>query len=139
MRTTIINILITGANGQLGSSLRQLGSVSPNSYLATDVAELDITDAGAVLQTVKEQRIDVIVNCAAYTNVERAEEDEPTADLLTTKAAAPRGSGTKRRGATLIVSTDYVFDGTAGALPGGYGSLPLGALPGVQSWRARRQ
>ena len=44
----MLNILITGANGQLGSSLRQLGSVSPNNYLATDVAELDITDAGAV-------------------------------------------------------------------------------------------
>lgn len=109
----MLNILITGANGQLGSSLRQLGSVSPNNYLATDVAELDITDAGAVLQTVKEQRIDVIVNCAAYTNVERAEEDEPTADLLNHKAAAYLAAAAKETGATLIhVSTDYVFDGT---------------------------
>ena len=110
----MLNILITGANGQLGSSLRQLGSVSPNNYLATDVAELDITDAGAVLQTVKEQRIDVIVNCAAYTNVEKAEEDEPTADLLNHKAAAYLAAAAKETGATLIhVSTDYVFDGTA--------------------------
>ena len=110
----MLNILITGANGQLGSSLRQLGSVSPNNYLATDVAELDITDAGAVLQTVKEQRIDVIVNCAAYTNVERAEEDEPTADLLNHKAAAYLAAAAKATGATLFhVSTDYVFDGTA--------------------------
>lgn len=110
----MLNILITGARGQLGSSLRQLGSVSPNNYLATDVAELDITDAGAVLQTVKEQRIDVIVNCAAYTNVERAEEDEPTADLLNHKAAAYLAAAAKETGATLIhVSTDYVFDGTA--------------------------
>ena len=109
----MLNILITGANGQLGSSLRQLGSVSPNNYLATDVAELDITDAGAVLQTVKEQRIDVIVNCAAYTNVEKAEEDEPTADLLNHKAAAYLAAAAKETGATLIhVSTDYVFDGT---------------------------
>ena len=109
----MLNILITGANGQLGSSLRQLGSVSPNNYLATDVAELDITAAGAVLQTVKEQRIDVIVNCAAYTNVERAEEDEPTADLLNHKAAAYLAAAAKETGATLIhVSTDYVFDGT---------------------------
>ena len=109
----MLNILITGARGQLGSSLRQLGSVSPNNYLATDVAELDITDAGAVLQTVKEQRIDVIVNCAAYTNVERAEEDEPTADLLNHKAAAYLAAAAKETGATLIhVSTDYVFDGT---------------------------
>ena len=110
----MLNILITGARGQLGSSLRQLGSVSPNNYLATDVAELDITDAGAVLQTVKEQRIDVIVNCAAYTNVERAEEDEARADLLNHKAAAYLAAAAKETGATLIhVSTDYVFDGTA--------------------------
>ena len=110
----MLNILITGANGQLGSSLRQLGSVSPNNYLATDVAELDITDAGAVLQTVKEQRIDVIVNCAAYTNVERAEEDEARADLLNHKAAAYLAAAAKETDATLIhVSTDYVFDGTA--------------------------
>ena len=109
----MLNILITGARGQLGSSLRQLGSVSPNNYLATDVAELDITDAGAVLQTVKEQRIDVIVNCAAYTNVERAEEDEARADLLNHKAAAYLAAAAKETGATLIhVSTDYVFDGT---------------------------
>lgn len=110
----MLNILITGARGQLGSSLRQLGSVSPNNYLATDVAELDITDAGAVLQTVKEQRIDVIVNCAAYTNVERAEEDEARADLLNHKAAAYLAAAAQETGATLIhVSTDYVFDGTA--------------------------
>ena len=110
----MLNILITGARGQLGSSLRQLGSVSPNNYLATDVAELDITDAGAVLQTVKEQRIDVIVNCTAYTNVERTEEDEARADLLNHKAAAYLAAAAKETGATLIhVSTDYVFDGTA--------------------------
>ena len=69
----MLNILITGANGQLGSSLRRLGGVSPHNYLFTDVAELDITDAAAVLRTVEERRIDVIVNCAAYTDVERAE------------------------------------------------------------------
>ena len=93
----MLNILITGARGQLGSSLRQLGSVSPNNYLATDVAELDITDAGAVLQTVKEQRIDVIVNCAAYTNVEKAEEDEPTA-CSTTRPRHTSRQRPRRRG-----------------------------------------
>ena len=108
----MLNILITGANGQLGSSLRQLGSVSPNNYLATDVAELDITDAGAVLQTVKEQRIDVIVNCAAYTNVDRAEEDETAADLLNHRAVANLATAARERGAMLIhISTDYVFRG----------------------------
>ena len=110
----MLNILITGARGQLGSSLRQLGSVSPNNYLATDVAELDITDAGAVLQTVKEQRIDVIVNCAAYTNVERAEEDAERAELLNATAAGHLARAMKGVGGLLVhVSTDYVFDGTA--------------------------
>lgn len=60
-----MNILITGSNGQLGSALRRLGGVSPHNYFCTDVAELDITDAAAVLRTVEERRIDVIVNCAA--------------------------------------------------------------------------
>ena len=110
----MLNILITGANGQLGSSLRRLGGVSPHNYLFTDVAELDITDAAAVLRTVEERRIDVIVNCAAYTDVERAEEDEPTAELLNHKAAGNLAAAAKATGATLFhVSTDYVFDGTA--------------------------
>ena len=110
----MLNILITGANGQLGRSLQRLGCVSPHNYICTDVAELDITDAGAVLRAVREQGIDVIVNCAAYTDVEKAEEDEPTADLLNHKAAAYLAAAAKETGATLIhVSTDYVFDGTA--------------------------
>ena len=110
----MLNILITGANGQLGRSLRRLGGVSPHNYLFTDVAELDITDAAAVLRTVEERRIDVIVNCAAYTDVERAEEDEPTAELLNHKAAGNLAAAAKATGATLFhVSTDYVFDGTA--------------------------
>ena len=109
-----MNILITGANGQLGRSLRRLGGVSPHNYLFTDVAELDITDAAAVLRTVEERRIDVIVNCAADTDVERAEEDEPTAELLNHKAAGNLAAAAKATGATLFhVSTDYVFDGTA--------------------------
>ena len=109
-----MNILITGANGQLGRSLRRLGGVSTHTYIFTDVAELDITDAAAVLRTVEERRIDVIVNCAAYTDVERAEEDEPTAELLNHKAAGNLAAAAKATGATLFhVSTDYVFDGTA--------------------------
>ena len=110
----MLNILITGANGQLGSALRRLGGVSPHNYICTDVAELDITDAGAVLRAVREQGIDVIVNCAAYTDVERAEDDEPTAELLNHKAAGNLAAAAKATGATLFhVSTDYVFDGTA--------------------------
>ena len=72
----MLNILFTGANGQLGRSLQRLGGVSPHNYICTDVAELDITDAGAVLRAVREQGIDVIVNCAAYTDVERAEDGD---------------------------------------------------------------
>ena len=110
----MLNILITGANGQLGRSLQRLGGVSPHNYICTDVAELDITDAGAVLRAVREQGIDVIVNCAAYTDVERAEEDEPMAELLNHKAAGNLAAAAKATGATLFhVSTDYVFDGTA--------------------------
>ena len=110
----MLNILITGANGQLGRSLQRLGCVSPHNYICTDVAELDITDAGAVLRAVREQGIDVIVNCAAYTDVEKAEEDEARADLLNHKAAGNLAAAAKETGATLFhVSTDYVFDGTA--------------------------
>ena len=110
----MLNILITGANGQLGRSLQRLGGVSPHNYICTDVAELDITDAGAVLRAVREQGIDVIVNCAAYTDVEKAEEAEARADLLNHKAAGNLAAAAKETGATLFhVSTDYVFDGTA--------------------------
>ena len=110
----MLNILITGANGQLGRSLQRLGGVSPHNYICTDVAELDITDAGAVLRAVREQGIDVIVNCAAYTDVEKAEEAEARADLLNHKAAGNLAAAAKATGATLFhVSTDYVFDGTA--------------------------
>ena len=109
-----MNILVTGANGQLGREMQRLSAVSPNNYTFTDVAELDVTDAGAVRQAVAQTRAEVIVNCAAYTNVERAEEDEARADLLNHKAAAYLAAAAKETGATLIhVSTDYVFDGTA--------------------------
>lgn len=109
----MLNILVTGANGQLGRSLRFVARKSTDNYMFTDVAELDITDADAVLRTVKENEIDVIVNCAAYTNVEKAEEEEMKADLLNHRATAYLAAAAKETDATLIhVSTDYVFDGT---------------------------
>ena len=109
-----MNILVTGANGQLGREMQHLGAVSPNNYIFTDVAELDVTDAGAVLRAAEQTRAEAIVNCAAYTNVERAEEDEATADLLNRLAPANLAAAAAATGATLIhISTDYVFDGTA--------------------------
>lgn len=108
-----MNILVTGANGQLGREMQRLSAVSPNNYTFTDVAELDVTDAGAVRQAVAQTRAEVIVNCAAYTNVECAEEDEAAADRLNRGAAENLARAAEANGATLIhVSTDYVFDGT---------------------------
>lgn len=103
-------ILITGANGQLGNEMRRLGAVSPNTYIYTDVAELDITDAAAVEQFVAENGVDIIVNCAAYTNVDKAESDEATAELINAKAVANLAAAIKKVDGTLFhISTDYVF------------------------------
>lgn len=111
------NVLITGANGQLGNEMRRLGAVSPNNYIYTDVAELDITDAAAVAQFVKENAVNIIVNCAAYTNVDKAESDEPTAELINATAVANLAAAMKEVDGTLFhVSTDYVF-GNEGNTP----------------------
>ena len=111
------NVLITGANGQLGNEMRRLGAVSPNNYIYTDVAELDITDAAAVAQFVKENTVNIIVNCAAYTNVDKAESDEPTAELINATAVANLAAAVKEVDGTLFhVSTDYVF-GNEGNTP----------------------
>lgn len=105
-----MNILVTGANGQLGNEMRRLGAVSPNNYIFTDVAELDITDANAVLAAVKENAVEIIVNCAAYTNVDKAESDEATAELINATAVRNLAVAMKEVGGTLFhVSTDYVF------------------------------
>ena len=105
-----MNILVTGANGQLGCEMRRLGAVSPNNYIFTDVAELDITNAVAVALFVKQYSVDAIVNCAAYTNVDKAESDEATAELINATAVGNLAIAAKEVGATLFhVSTDYVF------------------------------
>ena len=112
-----MNILITGANGQLGCEMRRLGAVSPNNYIFTDVAELDITNAAAVMYVAKHYSIDAIVNCAAYTNVDKAESDETTAELINATAVANLAAAMKEVGGTLFhVSTDYVF-GSEGNTP----------------------
>lgn len=110
-------ILVTGANGQLGSEMRKLGAVSPNEYIFTDVAELDITDKAAVMAFAEQTKIDVIVNCAAYTNVDKAEDDEATAELINATAVRNLAEAAKAQDATLFhVSTDYVF-GAEGNTP----------------------
>lgn len=105
-----MNILVTGANGQLGCEMRRLGAVSPNNYIFTDVAELDITDSEAVMSVVRECSIEAIVNCAAYTNVDKAESDETMAELINATAVGNLARAMKEVGGTLFhVSTDYVF------------------------------
>lgn len=105
-----MNILVTGANGQLGCEMRRLGAVSPNNYIFTDIAELDITDAQAVMNAAKENNISIIINCAAYTNVDKAESDEATAELINATAVGNLAAAMKEVGGTLFhVSTDYVF------------------------------
>ena len=107
-----MRILVTGAAGQLGESIRRAVCGSADSYLFTDVAELDITDREAVMGYVADNKVDVIVNCAAYTNVERAEEDEAAAHLLNATAVCYLAEAAKSNDALLIhISTDYVFMG----------------------------
>ena len=105
-----MNILVTGANGQLGTALRNSSANSVDKYIFTDVTELDITDAEAVKKAVMDNGIDVIVNCAAYTNVDKAEDDAEFAELLNATAVRNLAEAVKLNDGTLIhVSTDYVF------------------------------
>ena len=110
-----MNILITGANGQLGNEMRVLSKErARHTYFFTDVIEaddtylLDITDKAAVSAFVEAHSIDLIVNCAAYTNVDKAEDDEATAMKINADALAVLGSQGVR---VIHVSTDYVFSG----------------------------
>ena len=107
-----MNILVTGSNGQLGNEMVRVSGKSKERYVFTDIAELDITKLDAVLSLVRKEQIDVIVNCAAYTNVDKAEDDEKTADLINHVAVGYLAAAAKSVNATLIhISTDYVFRG----------------------------
>lgn len=113
-----MNILVTGANGQLGNCMRKASEGSRDRYIFTDVAELDITDAQAVARMVKENDVKVIVNCAAYTNVDKAETDAEFAEILNAKAVRNLADAVKAVEGTLIhISTDYVFGGSQGNTP----------------------
>ena len=102
-----MKILVTGSNGQLGNEMRVLAQSYPNhTYFFTDVEDLDITNRAAVADFITANAIDLTVNCAAYTNVDKAEEDEATAMRINAEALSVLGSQGIR---VIHISTDYVF------------------------------
>ncbi len=108
------NILITGADGQLGHCLRDLAKEYQDKYrfFYTDVAELDITDAAAIDKYIIDNQINVIINAAAYTAVDRAEDDEGNAYRINCTAVGNLAKAAKKHGLMLVhISTDYVFSG----------------------------
>ena len=110
-----MKILVTGANGQLGRELRNvLESEIPGQSIYTDVAELDLTDSKAVDLFFKQNEISHVVNCAAYTAVDRAEEEKLECASININAVKNLAIAADSVGAKIIhISTDYVFDGTA--------------------------
>lgn len=113
-----MNILVTGANGQLGTSLRNVSASSHDNYIFTDVHDLDITDADAVRSMVKAHNVNAIVNCAAYTNVDKAEDDAEFAEVLNATAVRNLADAMAEKDGLLVhVSTDYVFGGGLGNTP----------------------
>jgi len=113
-----MNILVTGANGQLGNEIRIASRESSDRYIFTDVEELDITSYEAISRYVADNDVEVVVNCAAYTNVDKAEDDETTAELLNAKAVGHLARVCRDNDAILIhISTDYVFGGNDGNTP----------------------
>ncbi len=117
-----MNVLVTGANGQLGTEMRNVFAGSAHHVVFTDINDipevrtehLDITDPRAVEAAIGENGIEIIINCAAYTNVDRAEDDAAAAQLLNASAPATLAAAASAAGATIIhISTDYVFGGDA--------------------------
>lgn len=113
-----MNILVTGANGQLGNEMRIIAKESNDNYIFTDVNQvggvatiyLDITDLDAVRQLVAEHGVGAVVNCAAYTNVDAAETNEALAEKLNAEAPENLAKAMAEVGGLLIhISTDYVF------------------------------
>lgn len=113
-----MKILVTGANGQLGNEMRLISMTSSHSFVFTDVVQLDgldteildITDLDAIREIVRREKVDVIVNCAAYTNVDAAESNESLAEKLNAEAPMNLAVAMNETGGLLIhISTDYVF------------------------------
>lgn len=107
-------VLVTGGNGQLGNALKAIASHYPSlCLLFTDVQELDLTDSVALAAFVKDQSIDYVLNCAAYTAVDKAEDESELCDLVNHIGVKNIGEVASRFGVKVIhISTDYVFDGT---------------------------
>ena len=107
------NILVTGANGQLGREIQELSfTYHDNTFTFTDRTQLDITSKEAIKTIVEKESIDVIINCAAYTAVDKAETDEENADKINHQATKNLAEIAKEKNLKLIhISTDYVFDG----------------------------
>ena len=117
-----MNILITGANGQLGNEMRIIAKESTDKYIFTDVNQvegvettyLDITDMDAIRKMVADNNVNAIVNCAGYTNVDGAETNEALAEKLNADASENLAKAMKEVGGLLIhISTDYVFGGNS--------------------------
>lgn len=109
-----MNILVTGAAGQLGRAMVKAAQGSDNKYIFCDRQNLDISNETAVESFVQTRNIDVIVNCASYTAVDKAEDEQETAELINTRAVAAMAEIARKHDAVLIhISTDYVFDGKA--------------------------
>ena len=143
-----MNILITGCNGQLGSEIRLLeGNYPENTFFNTDIEELDISDQNAVSNYVDSHDISGIINCAAYTAVDKAESDKELCTTLNVMAPAFLAAAIEKRGGWMIhISTDYVFNGHAyepyqeDATPSPdsvYGSTKLASEFGVQKFCSR--
>ena len=117
-----MNILVTGANGQLGNEIRRMAADSRHRFIFTDVSEvpgvetvhLDITDIDAIRIIAESGNVDAIINCAAYTNVEKAEDDLAMAELLNRNAPGNLATIAAERDAVFFhISTDYVFPGNS--------------------------
>ena len=106
------NVLVTGSKGQVGSEIRELSSNYPYNFIFTDKDELDITDESAIEEFVEKNKIDVIINCAAYTAVDKAETEKELADKINHLAVKYLAELSREYDMKLIhISTDYVFDG----------------------------
>ena len=110
----MLNILVTGSNGQLGSEIQELSSLFPYTFFFTCKDQLDISDEQAIKSFVEKNAISAIINCAAYTAVDKAESEEALADTINHQAIKHLASIAKEKNIKLIhISTDYVFDGTS--------------------------